>query len=593
MRVPGNLKGDDNKPLRFNHQMHIYHTKCGIWFDVYFDTDLLHLSIYCNVENLPKHTVDLLGIHFQWLDPEHVQITMPRHGSDYPQTHPIVNLQHRAFNKQQQHVIRPELEDLFPDSILYAWDILQISRAAHKNFRGELEQLCEGWVKFYYYNGDDYRMVRLGHGEDKKDQLFGLTWIFPWAPSVIKAKPSCLELDGTFEAVHPYTLEICEAIIANESLPLGLAIFPTETKKSYQRLHKHLADAIKDAGGGDGEAILKEIPILSDQGKGLEGFTMTQNLIWFHCHRHLIQNAGASSIGGDWLRRLLDAGNLLEAQETARMIRVEMRALEARRKKLWRSDASRTAVMAALAAVEGPNENALKSWARWARLGCPTTTNAAESIHAQLNQHIGRAQSFFHRLKIVKDYLWQRFEQRDHLEFRVSKRSSRKWTDAKKAQTTPGNKVFYDQLYTLGPDRVEAGVAWLFPDFVPAQKFADAEWIQVAKPPPKGWLNKGPRNAPVEGLPAEQGQDDSPATVDTSPQCKATAAALRLGGKIIHSVKIMTGTQKKDAKEMKRLADIVWRCGKELNVLGIESITLEQQAEWRFAVYGELGLLPD
>jgi hypothetical protein len=592
--VPGNFKNEKNEPLTFNHKMRIYHPNCVIWFDVYFDTDLVHIAIYSNIEKLPKRTVEFYGVRFQWNSSfTEVQITMPRHGEKYPPSHPMVHFQARAFNKQQQHVIRPELEDMFPDAILYAWDALQILRAVRKNVRRELEQLCEGSVKFYTYTRPDskreYRMVPLGTGEDGKDQLFGLTWILPWAVSLIKdAKPSGLELDGTFEALYPYTLEICEGIIANESLPIGLAIFPTETSESYKDFHKHLAETL----GEDGEAILKKLPIVSDQGKGLDGFTRDQSLIWFHCHRHLLQNAGASSVGGDWLRRLLDAGNLVEARQVAQLIRLEMKALKDRQKKLWRTDASRVALMAALDAVDASNEDAVKSWARWARLGCPTTTNSAESIHAQLNFRIKRAQSFFHRLKIVKTYLWERFAERDSEEFRVPQRSSRKWTDEKKAQTSEGNKVFYDELYRIGRDGPAAGIAWRFPRITtsPPEDFPAPEWIPVPKGPPTGWLRKERRNPAVV---IEQGAQDEGETVDTGPRAPATLAARHLGGQILHSVKVMSGTKKKNAAEMKRLSHAVWACGTRHELLRLPAISLDQQIQWRLETYRDLDLLPD
>jgi hypothetical protein len=44
---------------------------------------------------------------------------------------------------------------------------------------------------------------------------------------------------------------------------------------------------------------------------------------------------------------------------------------------------------------ENNREDTLAWWARWARLGCPTTTNAAESVHALINELIRHAGSFF------------------------------------------------------------------------------------------------------------------------------------------------------------------------------------------------------
>jgi hypothetical protein len=55
----------------------------------------------------------------------------------------------------------------------------------------------------------------------------------------------------------------------------------------------------------------------------------------------------------------------------------------------------------------------------------------------------------------------------------------------------------------------------------------------------------------------------------------------------------MSGTKKKNAEEMKRLARAVWARGTRLQLLGLESISLEQQIQWRFETYRDLDLLPE
>jgi hypothetical protein len=103
--------------------------------------------------------------------------------------------------------------------------------------------------------------------------------------------------------VRPYTLEVIEAIVGKESIPIGLGIAPTETEESADRLYKHAAEIL----GEEAEVCLRSIPLLSEQGTALWAFALKSNLRWFCCLRHRIQNAGPFSIGGDWMRRLLEA----------------------------------------------------------------------------------------------------------------------------------------------------------------------------------------------------------------------------------------------------------------------------------------------
>jgi hypothetical protein len=171
--------------------------------------------------------------------------------------------------------------------------------------------MCVGDVIFYSRPGYVYGLQPLGRGKDKQEQLFGLTWIFPWAQSIIRdIFPNCIILDGTFRSMRPYTLIVIEAAIANESIPIGLSISPTEKHDVYERLYAHLAEVLGE-GGAD---LLKRIPVLSDQGRALKTFVRKLGLRWLACHRHLIQSAGASSLVGDWVRRLLDCGNVDEAR---------------------------------------------------------------------------------------------------------------------------------------------------------------------------------------------------------------------------------------------------------------------------------------
>jgi hypothetical protein len=593
MKIP-NVFGPDGRPIRFRHQMNIWHPKCKVEFTVYFDSEFWNVVIFADVSRLSKTVTSFMGMTFEWKDAEHVEIRLPHHDEDWGAQHPLVELFHRAETHQQMHVIRPGLARMFPKSIVDDWHLTLMQRAADKNIRGELEALCEGFTKFYTLAGDDYGLLRLGR-KGEGDQLFGLSWIFPWAAHVVKyLGPNCLELDGTFESMKPYTLEIIEAIVANESIPIGLAIFPTETAKSYHRLHTHLAEVL----GPGGEELLQRIPILSDMGAQLGKFTRKKWLRWLICHRHLLQSVGASSIGGDWFRRLLDAGDLAEAKQVVDAIEIEQEALGRRGKILFRRDSHRQHLKAMMDAVRSNDVNQLAGWARWMRLGCPTTTNAAESIHARLNELCRHSQSFFHSLSIVKEYLWRRFNKRNS-EKRVARRAVNKWCSQKQlAKMTPGNCIFYHRLHTFGWCRWFTGFNWLFPDMPDAVPGQSNDVWPCGTP---DWLSAGPKETPPEGwrdtrktitVPATEGADPVQQKVEFETPDGASEVALRKGRQIFRTTKIISGCRKKDYQERQRLAKAVWDHGERLNLITKEAIGADQEAEWRVAVLEALGLLP-
>jgi hypothetical protein len=68
------------------------------------------------------------------------------------------------------------------------------------------------------------------------------------------------------------------------------------------------------------------------------------------------------------------------------------------------------------------HKETLARWARWLRLGCPTTTNAAESVHGRLNTELGALRAYCRRLKVLERHVMTRYYERDSDE-RVRRRS--------------------------------------------------------------------------------------------------------------------------------------------------------------------------
>ena len=99
-------------------------------------------------------------------------------------------------------------------------------RYLQSDFFTYLKENFKGSFKLYLTK---YKYEKLLNINDD-NYLFGLTWIFTWAISSIATESfSCFMTDTTFKSIKPYSLTLILIIISNESLPIGLAIFPTET----------------------------------------------------------------------------------------------------------------------------------------------------------------------------------------------------------------------------------------------------------------------------------------------------------------------------------------------------------------------------
>jgi hypothetical protein len=134
--------------------------------------------------------------------------------------------------------------------------------------------------------------------------------------------------------------------------------------------------------------ILCEIPWVSDERAALHGLFKKYALHWLLCYRHLIEKVDSSTQIVDWVARILRCSSFSEFKRVSECIKLEI--AEIRRSTPPGKSSPLTNkhihVLNMMLGLEVPDELHVPArCARWERLGCPTTSNAAESMHAKLN----------------------------------------------------------------------------------------------------------------------------------------------------------------------------------------------------------------
>jgi hypothetical protein len=109
-------------------------------------------------------------------------------------------------------------------------------------------------------------------------EIVTFTWVAPWVRTILNSGLiQYFELDASFYAIRPYAYIIPFAVIANDGIPLGLVISPTEREES-DRLFD---DALLLFGMGPG--LVARGPILSDQRAALNAYCRIRYLCCDAC----------------------------------------------------------------------------------------------------------------------------------------------------------------------------------------------------------------------------------------------------------------------------------------------------------------------
>jgi hypothetical protein len=481
-------------------------------FAVYFNKDFTCVQIYFKARSWTSGDGGLFIAVIPDMDatmlclPEPVADVLA--GSRAYSSHPYILLGRRLASRWLKGVVDVSGRDIFSWNVTQSVEKRRQRDTALRDFFGRLNEIGLGSVQVYASEHSGYAMPPIT--DDLS--LYGLTAVFPWAVHMLAdICPNCTMLDGTFRILKPYVLEILNVIVANESIPIAIAVFPSETEQSYEFLYGHVEMILARAQVRD-PAILSRLPLVSDQGSGLRAFATHRNLPWKHCHRHLIEAAGANSQIGDWVARLLQCSSEEQYGRVADCIRFEIAHMESiqesssRAAETFLSPKFRVVRMM-LGAEDADEMHQLDQWAKWRRFGCPSTSNASESIHAKLNAIAGQGRSFLARLSLAKVFLFRRFAQRNSAE-RIQRRSSNRFLARLHGSASDPLSLERDlrgflwHLNTIVGEP-EPRANWQFPDFPSLHLFPSTVETQVVPfLPPDRWkvvlLAQVPANPPEQ-----------------------------------------------------------------------------------------------
>jgi hypothetical protein len=599
-------------------------------FQLLFSPSLASLALLFHEEQLHLgvgQELVLEKVNFSRLSSVRRTITqLNKEDVDYEPDHPYRALVRWIVSANHYDKVLEDVPGMLPESILEPLYHRQRYDKIHKNFKDALKSL-PGKVNVYTTTKQS---SRLQHYEGKFN-LFGLTWVLPWAVEVLLLEfVKCAMTDATFNIMRPYVCEILHVVIANESIPIAACVFPSETIFSYKRLYEDVIRVIEKA--GEEKKLLLGLPLVSDQHPSLEALVNHFELDWKHCHRHLLENAGANSVTGEWMRRMLQCCSLVVATDLVARIDKEIPLIMQDATGEYLQSEKGQLLQNMIADVKQPEfrKVSLARWARWKRLGCPTTSNAQESIHAKLNHELGLVRTFFDRLTTLKNHMFRRFNDRN-TKLRRRRRSVNRYLklmDPKPGPFVPPSEEpdkswweFYRALHSQ--DR--AGEEWMprawkfpkinytaapapparpkdhFPPPHPENELSDepaeeqplpAHWTRGStvapeapppRPPPAGNLDKRDHELLLPKKYRGQGHGDS-----TAEKFRENPHFTAIAWNLIHAVRRIAFNERSWGDvALKAAIGVVFRAGSAFYPGKDGKVTLEHEVQWRRDVFDQ------
>jgi hypothetical protein len=596
-------------------------------------------------------------------------------GSSHPWS--LVNARAEKHGPHVLHPVPPAVRVILNPTLSQTYEAIREDAQARKTFSALLAGLTGGIVKTV--------IVPPEKAVDKMEEvedgcLFAVYCVFPWVVDLLLRNPKCVMTDSTFKAVRPYTLAILHLIFANESMPIGFAVSPSETAESYIKLYKRVLKQIKYLKGvftqsvsppaippscqndlgetpqwpdevpsqeeveddpvldqtapeeqeeedlefplGDFRGVPKEItvlpevpdapetptgqkiselndqlllglPVITDQGAALKAFVQHFKLQWKLCHRHIIEAIGADGRMADWVVRIL---RCFSRKEFLRVRKTVLKEMHKVKDTFSEEDHAYIGVLRLLGLrpnLEDPLSD-IRCWALWLRLGCPRTTNSAESVNGHLNSEIKPDETWIQRVFSVAKHLKKRYDTRYIWHDRSLRRNRLNCypDQAHKACWSEGRTVFYQHLHdAFGKDWGARS----------SERFAP-ERRQLFFPPV--WrirLHEGKLKLPAkcqvqDGIQSQKALGDEGPSKLVIHQASAHTVFARLGWQISWSLWKQLGPRGWDRYGQTVNSEVI-AIGTELGLntdrltgLDREKVTSTEEAEWRSRCWDKLSV---
>ena len=344
----------------------------------------------------------------------------------------------------------------------------------------ELFEDYDGYYKLDFIESEEYPLIYIDDQNEKR-HIHHLVYVVAPFKEIIQ-RGNCIELDCSFYVFRPYVYCIPQMIIANESVPIGLIVGPTEKSDIFEEFYQYVREINPDC-----FITLKQKPLLSDQGSALISFATKYGLKHFFCIRHLLNKLGASS------ELASIAGSLLFSRSYDDFIHKWKSSMHTILFNLKDCSAKRIRQFTTMFSVEydpinrtitTPTEEQLvhNLWTR-EKYGVPTCSNHSEATHAILNKKLKKTKNFPKRMITVLD----------HIESRIVNFSSRRNLINKIATIKPlegechcETNTFLDALYGVhipcGHEKKDFVLKELdkiiIPDFfdLKAEEAEDSDW---------------------------------------------------------------------------------------------------------------------
>ena len=334
--------------------------------------------------------------------------TMYKH---YHHNHPFIKL---------AKIIKKKTDDIFFSNMLFklAYSpsaIYKASRSLIADLSDEFWNKQKGFIELHLTDNPLYPMEI--PSTDKLKYIHSLCFLVNEFQDIIN-RMDVLELDSSFYVLEPYVYCVPEAIVANESIPLGVTVGPSENYQIYSQFLLFVKSIDNNA-----YEILKQHPVLSDEGSAVKKFCKINNILQFFCYRHLINKFGANSPLAGLVTNLLFTQTKEEFIETfynsKTLILQELNKTTQQHIKQF-EDLFQCKTIVNNKEITDITEPLFEEQSMWKRalFHCPTCTNHSESSHSHLNQCAINCRLYNKRLNIIFDYIQNRlhkFKKRNNL----------------------------------------------------------------------------------------------------------------------------------------------------------------------------------